>query len=231
MRNILSDAKIDVATNKRGSISTGVRTESRKKRAAESFKTATDALGHLTHGCHVFAITRGQWSMIDAILAVLDQSGPAHVSCWTWTVAEYEVQCMERLMRDERLLSGRLVIDLSGRSTNKKHFEEVIRRWQTAFGPNSIRYVVNHAKVATVWNDHWRFLLRGSMNLNFNPRFENFDLSEGCAGFDLVREIEDELPVLPDTCTHEQAKAASQVGNAFSAEQLALFKPVKIWAR
>jgi hypothetical protein len=231
MRDILQKAKVETSVNKRGSIATGVRTSARIARAEESFRTAAEALGRLEKGVHVFAITRGQWSMIDAILAVLDQTGPAHVSCWTWTVAEYELQCMERLMFDEKLLSARLVIDLSGRSTNKKHFENLLGRWQKRFGLDSVRYVVNHAKIATVWNDDWRFLLRGSMNLNFNPRFENFDLSEGCAGFDLVRSIEDELPLLPDTCSHEDAKAAAKVGDAFDAAQLAIFKPLKIWAR
>ena len=35
------------------------------------------------------------------------------------------------------------------------------------------------------------------MNLNFNPRFEQFDLTEGGEDFDLVERLESELPVLP----------------------------------
>jgi hypothetical protein len=69
------------------------------------------------------------------------------------------------------------------------------------------------------------------MNLNFNPRFENFDISEGCAGFDLVTGVEDGLPVLPRDCSHQQAREASQVGSAFTMEQLSIFNPKKIWAK
>jgi hypothetical protein len=218
-------------TNKRGSIASGVRVAARQRNAVESFRNAREAIGDLSPGMHTFALTRGQWSMIDGILATLDQTGPAHVSVWTWTVAEYEVQCVERLIMDKRLLSARLVIDLSGRSTNKGQFNALLNRWQVAFGADAIRYVVNHSKIARVWNDKWRCLLRGSMNLNFNPRFENFDISEGCAGFDLVTGVEDALPILPRDCSHEQAREASQVGSAFTMEQLSIFNPKKIWAK
>jgi hypothetical protein len=69
------------------------------------------------------------------------------------------------------------------------------------------------------------------MNLNFNPRFEQFDLTEGGPDFDLVRSIEDELPILPDAVTGEQAYLASKVHSAFSQETLNLFGKVKTWAK
>ena len=86
--------------------------------------------------------------MVDAILACLDQTGPAHLSIWTWTIAEYEVQCMDRLRMDERLQSSRLVIDFGARVKNGA----IIHQWKTAFGPESVRYTRNHAKIATIRN-------------------------------------------------------------------------------
>jgi len=199
----------------------------RRKRAVESFQTAADCIGTLEPGASLFAITRGQFSMIDAVLACLDQTGPAAVSLWTWTVAEYEVECLERLRRDERLTSGRLVIDHGARNKNA----ELIRQWQGAFGGESVRYVVNHAKIATIENADWKLLLRGSMNLNFNPRFEQFDLTEGGADFDLVKQIEDDLPVLRDSASGAEAYKASKLGNAFSDDTLSLFSGIKRWAK
>jgi hypothetical protein len=176
----------------------------------------------------LFALTRGQWSMIDAVLHVLDQVGPASVSLWTWTVAEYEVQTLSRLRRDERLTSGRLVIDYGARNKNAA----IIAEWQSSFGPDSVRYVVNHAKIALVESaSGFRCLLRGSMNLNFNPRFEQFDLTEGGPDFDLVRSVEDELHSLPNTVTGSQAYCASKLHNAFPQETLDLFGKVKTWAK
>jgi len=198
----------------------------RVARATESFQSAALAIGNIEPGMSLFAITRGQWSMIDAILHCLDQVGPAKLSIWTWTVADYEVEVLARLRRDERLTSGLLVIDHGARNKNA----DIIAAWKARFGTESVRYVVNHAKIATIESaSGLRLTLRGSMNLNFNPRFEQFDLTEGGGEFDLVREIETELPVLGDDCSGAECYEAAKVGAAFDASQLALFTGLKPW--
>ena len=166
--------------------------------------------------------------MIDAILHTLDSVGPAKLSLWTWTVAEYEVQTLTRLRNDSRVTAGRLVIDAGARTKNSG----LIKEWQATFGPSSVRYVTNHAKIARIESaSGLRVLLRGSMNLNFNPRFENFDITEGGPDFDLVEHIENEIPELPDRCTGAAVWKASRVSEAFDAEHLSIFKEVKVWAK
>lgn len=198
----------------------------RRKVARESFANAAETIGPCVAGVSLFAITRGQWSMIDAVLHVLDQVGRSRVSLWTWTVAEYEVEVLTRLRVDGRISDGRLVIDHGARDKNSA----IIADWKKQFGPSSVRYVVNHAKIATIESESGlRFLLRGSMNLNFNPRFEQFDLTEGGPDFDLVREIENELPDLSDQATGAEVYAGSRMDNAFAPEQLSLFRTVKTW--
>lgn len=206
-----------------------MRTNKRYEAALESFTSAASTIGDITHGMHKFAVTRGQFSMIDAILATIDQIGPSHISVWTWTVASYEVQCIERLMIDKRILSARLIID---RGAQKKN-ADIIRNWQSIFGEQSVRWVVNHAKIATLWNGQFKVLLRGSFNLNYNPRFENFDISEGCDGFDLVRKIEDELPILTNSASQSEIIKGSKLNDTFSDEQLELFglKQLKVWSK
>lgn len=199
----------------------------RRERAIETFQNASECIGKLEKGKGLFAITRGQFSMIDAVLACLDQCGPSKVSLWTWTVAEYEIQCMERLMMDKRVIDGRLIIDGGARNKNAG----LLKQWKDSFGEHSIRYVLNHSKIATIECDEFKLLLRGSMNLNFNPRFEQFDLTEGGADFDLVKEIEEELPILVDNCKGDSVYKASKVGDAFSNEQLSLFSNCRVWAK
>lgn len=202
--------------------------ESRHFHAKESFKNAAECIGEITKGKRLFAITRGQWSMIDAILHCLDQVGEARVTVWTWTIADYEVQVFERLMMDNRVTAARLVIDGGARNKNAA----LIAKWKQNFGGDSVRYVLNHSKIATIeTQDGIKLLLRGSMNLNFNPRFEQFDLSEGCEGFDLVQEIEDQLPILEDNCKGEEIYKASKVSQAFKQETLGLFSGMKVWAK
>jgi hypothetical protein len=201
---------------------------SRRARAVESFGCAAECIGDVTPGMSLFAVTRGQWSMIDAVLHVLDQVGPSKLSLWTWTVAEYEVQVLTRLREDRRVTGGRLVIDAGARVRNAG----IIAEWKSSFGEGSVRYITNHAKIVRIESaGGLRLLLRGSMNLNFNPRFEQFDLTEGGADFDLVEEIEDDLPVLGDKCTGREVWAASRVSNAFEPEQLQFFQGMKVWAK
>lgn len=200
----------------------------RRMNAVESFGNVADCIGEIKPSMAMFAITRGQWSMIDAILYCLEQVGPSKVSFWTWTIAEYEVQVLGRLRSDENIISGRMIIDYGARDKNAG----LIREWKESFGPESVRYVVNHAKIATIESESGlKLLLRGSMNLNFNPRFEQFDLTEGGEDFELVKRIEDEFPVLPDDCTGPQAFAASKAGQAFDAESLKLFVSPKVWSK
>jgi hypothetical protein len=198
----------------------------RRKSAVESFGNAALTIGECRAGMALFAITRGQWSMIDAILHVLDQVGRAKLTLWTWTVADYEVQVLRRLRLDSRITDGVLIIDAGARVKNA----EIIKDWKTTFGPTSVRYVLNHAKLATVESESGlKFLLRGSMNLNFNPRFEQFDITEGGADFDLIKQTESELSVLPDNCSGDLVYKNSRVSGAFDKSQLELFQGCKIW--
>lgn len=197
----------------------------RRKRAVESFQNAAECIGTLEKGAGLFAITRGQFSMIDAILACLAQTGPAKISLWTWTIAEYEIECVNRLRDDGHISSGLLVIDHGALQKNRPVLEE----WQRVNGPDSVRYVVNHAKIATIENDSWQLLLRGSMNLNFNPRFEQFDITEGGADFDLVRKVESELPLLSNRPTGKEVYSASRVSEAFEKDKMTAFEKCKVW--
>jgi len=40
-----------------------------------------------------------------------------------------------------------------------------------------VRVAQNHAKFAIFQNKTWRIVLRSSMNLNMNPRFEDFQIA------------------------------------------------------
>jgi hypothetical protein len=199
----------------------------RRAVAVETFQSAATTIGPIQHGMSLFAITRGQFSMLDALMHVLAEVGKARVSLWTWTVAEYELAQFSRFQECGMITSGLLVIDEGARKKN----HALIAGWQASYGPDSVRYVLNHAKIATVETDEFKLLLRGSMNLNFNPRFEQMDLTEGGPDFDLVRQIESDLPLLPDNVSGKRVYAASKVSGAFEQSTLDLFQGVKTWAK
>ena len=241
----------------------------RRASAAESFRSAADCIGPIVPGLSLFAITRGQFSMIDAVLHTIDQLGPCHLSAWTWTIADYEVECVERLIVDQRLLSARLIIEAG--AAKKPQSKALLLRWIDRYGPESVRFVANHAKIATVWTNetareecsecygqgrlpirssgawddgicpecfgsgdrgnHRRVLLRGSMNLNFNPRFEQLDVTEGGPDFNLVREVENELPILSIDATAQDVAKASKLSRGNDVARMAIFEGAKTWGK
>ena len=192
---------------------------SRRKNVVESFGNAAACIGPIEHGLSLFALTRGQFSMIDIINYLVGELGRAGVSVWTWVVADYEVEVMTALIDNGQVTEGMLIVDYSA----GKRSPDIVESWRSKFGPGSVKSCKNHAKIARIWNDEYRFLARGSMNLNFNPRFENFDLTEGGADYDLILREENELQVLPIEHTSEEASANSKVNLAFEQKTLEIF--------
>ena len=53
---------------------------------------AQDAIGSLEHGQDTYILTYGQFSLIDALAALLDQTGPSAVVLSSWTAADSNLQ-------------------------------------------------------------------------------------------------------------------------------------------
>ena len=84
---------------------------------------------------------------------------------------------------------------------------------------------------ARIWTADRRVLIRGSMNLNYNPRFEQADLTVDGDDFDLVTRIEDALPILPPLAPNADAEDATGLSRAFELSDVAAFAGVKPWAK
>ena len=164
--------------------------------------------------------------MLDMVQHVLAEIGPSQVSVWTWVIADYEVEAMAALMANAAIVGARLIVDRSAEQRSAK----TIDAWRQRFGVEAVKVCKNHCKIARVWTDAVHVLLRGSMNLNFNPRFEQADLTEGGPDFDLVAQLEDELPVLAPLASNTEADTASGLGRAFEQSTLKMFHGVKPWS-
>jgi len=198
----------------------------RRESAVETFLAAKQAIGPIEKGMSRFLVSRGQFSMLDAILHALDEIGPSSISVWTWAIADYEVELVCGVLARKELKYARLMIDNS--KFAKRHW--VVGHWRKRFGHDSVRIVKNHAKMSRVWNDDYRILFRGSMNFNCNAQFEQLDVSEGGPEFDLVARIESELPAVPDDPTQDEVNNATSVGKAYEFSTLpGMFKGVKPW--
>jgi hypothetical protein len=199
----------------------------RRRAARESFVNAASTIGPITPGLGLFCVTRGQFHLLDILLHCVAEIGRSHLSIWTWAVSDFEVEALEHLMLRDEILSACLIVDRAMDSRSP----ELVKRWFNRFGASSVKACYNHAKMCRVWNDNFRLLGRGSMNLNANPRFEQFDLSEGGPEFDLVARIESELPVLSRHYSDAEACAATQVGRAADLQGLPFFTGARTWRK
>lgn len=143
----------------------------------------------LAPNCELYGLTKGQFSLLDLVIAVLTQTGPAHVTVSTWTAAQAAIDESYKLLTENAVLSLRWLVDFSFLRRQPKYCELLVRR----FGRDVIRVTKNHAKFIIVRNKRWNVAIRTSMNLNHNPRLENFEISDDPALCDFLESVVDEI--------------------------------------
>ena len=218
--------------------------------AVEAKGKVEACIGEITAGMGIFAVTRGQFAMVDVIRHCLAQMGPSRVTLWTWCIADYEFQTFEWLLEAGAITSACLVIDRSGQEqmVGKTRSDEsrggvvgkleshsqLMRRWKAKFGDDSIKVCHCHAKLATVSNDEFKLVIHGSMNLNHNPRWEQFSIYEGGGPFEMVRRCEEEMVAVKNNYTRRELDVASGFGRVFTPSELRTFRPsreLKVWKK
>lgn len=163
-------------------------TPARKPRLSK-VTNARDALADFDRGMETYCLTFGQFSLMDALEAILDTTGPADVVVSTWTAGSADLARSEQHLRDQRIRTLRFLVDTSFPQRQPGYAAELVR----LFGDDAIRTTRTHAKFAVITNDEWKVAVRTSMNLNENPRLEAIEVSDdpALAGFllDVVNTI------------------------------------------
>jgi len=156
-------------------------TERRQIRDLRKIKTAAEAIDGLDHENEIFGFTKGQFSLLDLLHAILRLTGPAHLSISTWTAAAYELESISALVQRGDVTGTRWLIDFS----MARRESAMTARMREMFGWHNIRVAQVHAKFALFQNADWKIALRSSMNLNMNPRCEDFQVAHDpeIAGF------------------------------------------------
>jgi hypothetical protein len=160
----------------------------RDVRAAKT-GNAREAIGQLGPGCEVYVLTFGQFSLIDAMVAILEQTGPADVVMSTWTAAQADLRRSRELMRSAQIRSLRLMVDRSFLTRQPEYCASM----RELFGDASIRTLRSHAKFLAIRNDRWNIAVRTSMNLNENPRLENIEISDDAGLCSFLWQVADDV--------------------------------------
>lgn len=148
-------------------------------------ETAAAAVGPLERGCEIYGLSKGQFSLCDLLLHVLDHTGPADVVISTWTAANADLAHCRVLLDDGRITRMRWVVDFSFPARQPAYCAHLRER----FGDDSIAVCANHAKFLLVRSPGWDCVVRTSMNLNRNRRLESYEISESREMAEFLSEI------------------------------------------
>ena len=127
----------------------------------------TSQLGSICQGIDKHFYSNGAFNLVQLMLYVLKQTGPAHVFLSTYSIAEDSISTLRRYVDDGTILSIHFLIDNRVRSISPKPFAHLIASFPDAYRCTSL-----HAKVALISNDNWHISIVGSQNATHNPKLE-----------------------------------------------------------
>jgi len=148
-------------------------------------KNASVAIGGFKNGCRIMGLTRGDFSLIDLIYAVLKKTGKANVSCVTWSAGIRDVHSIKWMLDSNLINKFTLITDHSYKTRQKKYAASI----EQVFGVENIRTSEVHAKFVLISNNDFRVVIRTSMNLNANKTCESFELDESIEIFDFYNKF------------------------------------------
>lgn len=129
--------------------------------------SSPEGLGQLCQGKARHYYSSGAFNLIQLVLYILRQTGPAHLFLATYSISDRSITTLRNHVDEGQVLSIRFLIDNRVRSISPKPFDHLL----TAF-PGQTRCRTLHAKVALIWNDHWHVSVVGSQNATHNPKLE-----------------------------------------------------------
>jgi hypothetical protein len=162
-------------------------------------KNAAVAIGKLENKTHIFGITKGQFSIIDILHHVLNEIGTADLDISTWTSSTSDLRTVHKFLDSGRIRNLRFLVDFSF----QRRAPEIITDMRKRFGEGCIRVTRNHAKFYLLRNENWNIVIRTSMNLNFNPRIEDFTLEDN-------PDLDDFLCTILNEIFQKQSKTATK---------------------
>jgi len=136
--------------------------------------SARDVAAQLPRGGRMLVVSRGQFSLLDMIHAILERTGPASVMFTSWSTGMNDAEQMAWLLREGHIRTLRF---FSGNGFQDRHPEYVVKL-RALFGDDCVVTAELHCKIAVIVNDGWAVCVRSSCNLNRNPRIEQFDVDD-----------------------------------------------------
>ena len=124
-------------------------------------------LGVINLGTDKHFYSKGAFNLIQLVLYLLKQTGPAHVFISSYSISEDSLSTLLRYCNQGDILSIRFLIDNRVRTISPKPFDYLF----TSF-PGAYRCCSLHAKVALISNDRFTLSVVVSQTATHNPKLE-----------------------------------------------------------
>jgi len=131
------------------------------------------SIGKIYKNMEIYGLTKGQYSIINIIETILNQTGKSDVIISTWTAANAEIKKAEYFLKNGNINRLHFIVDRSFPTRQPRYYKQLI----DTFG-DIVSLTNSHAKFVIIRNDEWNIVIRTSMNLNENKRLENFEISD-----------------------------------------------------
>lgn len=151
-----------------------------KGRQVLSLGSAAHALSGFRRGERRMIATKGQFSLADLALAMLDLTGPANLALMTWAVNPDELVPIVLAAERGRVFKWTLLTDADYAAVVMSRTTTPSARRRTAQLRAMADLVItrNHAKAVVVANAEWALVATGSMNMTRNPRLELVEVED-----------------------------------------------------
>lgn len=143
-----------------------------------------EQLGAIEIGKSKHYYSSGAFDLVQLVLYVLRQTGPAHVLLASYSVGDRTITKLRKCLEDGELLSIRFLIDNRVRTISPKPFDHMLQAF-----PGCVRCRTLHAKVALVWNDRFHIDIVGSQNATHNPKLERGTIFTNREVFDFDKKV------------------------------------------
>lgn len=107
----------------------------------------------------------GNFNMMRLVFWILEQTGPSEILMCTYSISPKSLQSVIRRREEGLIKNIRFLVDSRVRSLSPKPFDMMVRSFD-------YRCISIHAKVALIWNNHWKVTVVSSQNATDNPKME-----------------------------------------------------------
>lgn len=128
-------------------------------------KSLTQSIGQLTNGTEHHFYSWGNFNLVRLICYLIKQTGPVHLMMSSYSFSSKSMEQIQHRIAQNEILSLKLLLDNRVRVMSPLPFQMIV----TSF---NYRCISVHAKIALLWNDHWRITIVTSQNATDNPKLE-----------------------------------------------------------